>query len=257
MSIIPFDFEGAAVRTVERDGEPWFIALDVCRVLDLNNSSQAISRLDDDEKGVITNDTLGGAQDIAIINESGLYSLTLTSRKPAAKRFKKWVTSEVLPSIRKTGAYAVKPQPDPMVMLNDPGTLRSLLAGYSEKVQALEASVKAEQAKIEAQAPKIAALDRIANSEASLNITDTAKTLQMQPKMLFRYLREKKWIYARPGVAENIGYQEKIQAGLLEHKLTTVTRADGTEKTVTQVRVTARGLTRLAGEIERQPGFQL
>lgn len=92
-------------RIIDINGEPWFVLADVCRELEVGNPSQAASTLDDDEKGIITGDTLGGAQKMVIVNESGLYSLILRSRKPAAKRFKKWVTKEVLPSIRKTGGY--------------------------------------------------------------------------------------------------------------------------------------------------------
>lgn len=115
-NVIPFDFEGTSVRTLIRDGEPWFVLADVCRVLELDNPRNVTARLDDDEKGVHTMDTPGGPQSFTIINESGLYALILTSRKPSAKRFRKWVTAEVLPSIRKTGAYFVAqdtaPEPD-------------------------------------------------------------------------------------------------------------------------------------------------
>lgn len=92
-------------RVLDRNGEPWFVLTEVCRKLGIGNPSDAASRLDEDEKGVATIDTLGGRQNVKIINESGLYSLILTSRKPEAKRFKKWVTAEVLPTIRKTGGY--------------------------------------------------------------------------------------------------------------------------------------------------------
>lgn len=92
-------------RIIDRNGDPWFVLADICRELDIGNPSQAASSLDDDEKGIITSDTLGGSQKMVIVNESGLYSLILRSRKPEAKRFKKWVTAEVLPSIRKTGGY--------------------------------------------------------------------------------------------------------------------------------------------------------
>lgn len=92
-------------RTIMRDNEPWFVLADVCRALDITNAGNAAARLDDDEKGIHTVDTPSGAQRMIIINESALYSLILTSRKEGAKRFKKWVTSEVLPSIRKTGGY--------------------------------------------------------------------------------------------------------------------------------------------------------
>lgn len=112
-SIQSFKFaEGVTVRsTLDEHGSPWFIAADVCAALEIRNPRQAISRLDHDEKGVTITDTLGGKQEMTIINESGLYSLILTSRKIEAKQFKKWVTSEVLPTIRKTGSYG-KPDPE-------------------------------------------------------------------------------------------------------------------------------------------------
>lgn len=104
--IIPFDFEEQAVRVVMRGEEPWFAAADVCRVLELGNTSQAVSRLDDDERdGIISNDTAGRSNRLTIINESGLYALILTSRKPEARRFRKWITAEVLPALRQHGRY--------------------------------------------------------------------------------------------------------------------------------------------------------
>lgn len=107
MSIQPFEFPatGQPVRVVTIDGEPWWIAIDVCGVLQHSNSRQALSHLDDDEKGVTTADTPGGPQELATVNEPGLYSLILRSRKPQAKAFKRWITHEVIPSIRKTGSY--------------------------------------------------------------------------------------------------------------------------------------------------------
>lgn len=108
--MITFDFDGLPVRVQDETGEPWFVLADVCRVLEIGNPSQAATRLDDDEKMTLTNNegrAGSGAQAFTIINESGLYSLILTSRKPAAKRFKKWVTAEVLPAIRRTGRFAM------------------------------------------------------------------------------------------------------------------------------------------------------
>jgi prophage antirepressor-like protein len=110
-NIIPFDFEGRAVRSTVIDGEPWFIAADICRVLGVQNPSDAVAKLlDDDERGVASIYTPSGDQKMLIVNESGLYTLILRSRsatKPGTPqhRFRKWVTSEVLPSIRKTGGY--------------------------------------------------------------------------------------------------------------------------------------------------------
>ncbi|WP_347137528.1 Bro-N domain-containing protein [Paracoccus sp. SSK6] len=115
--IIPFDFEEQAVRVFMQDDEPWFVAADVCRAIGIANARDAVSRLDSDEKGVGKTDTLGGAQQMAIISESGLYALVLRSNGATTPgtvqhRFRKWVTAEVLPSIRKTGAY-VAPAADP------------------------------------------------------------------------------------------------------------------------------------------------
>ena len=108
--IVAFEFPetNQRVRQIMINNEPWFVAKDVCVILELGNSRRATSRLDDDEKGVTTINTLGGLQEMVIINESGLYSLILTSRKPEAKKFQRWITHEVIPQIRKTGAYSVK-----------------------------------------------------------------------------------------------------------------------------------------------------
>jgi prophage antirepressor-like protein len=95
-----FNFEGSNCRVVQISGEPWFVLADVCQVLELGNPAQTATRLDDDETRIISSDTSGGVRKAIIINESGLYSLILTSRKASAKRFKKWITSEVLPEIR-------------------------------------------------------------------------------------------------------------------------------------------------------------
>lgn len=107
-SLLPFAFDDALVRVfTDEIGNPWFVAKDVCRVLGLENVSKAVSDLEDDEKGITISDTPGGNQSMLTISESGLYSLIFRSRKPEAKRFRKWVTSEVLPAIRKTGSYAL------------------------------------------------------------------------------------------------------------------------------------------------------
>lgn len=104
-----FQFDKRQVRVIDRDGEPWWIAHDIAAILELGNIHSSLALLDDDERGIHTMETPGGPQSIAIINESGLYSLILRSRKPEAKAFKKWVTSEVLPSIRRTGGYQTVP----------------------------------------------------------------------------------------------------------------------------------------------------
>lgn len=105
--LIPFDYQGHAVRTVTLNGDPWFVAKDICEILEIVNTTDAVSRLDDDE---VTRFNLGGLSgETNIVSESGLYSLTLGSKKPEAKPFKHWVTHEILPTIRKTGTYTAKP----------------------------------------------------------------------------------------------------------------------------------------------------
>lgn len=117
--IIPFDFEEQAVRVVTRDGEPWFVAADVCRVLEIANRADAVGRLDDDERDAVgITDTIGRDQKMSIISESGLYALVLTSRKDAARRFRKWITAEVLPAIRRHGRYEGAPDAAPAPMPN-------------------------------------------------------------------------------------------------------------------------------------------
>lgn len=104
--ITPFNFGAHAVRVITRNNQPWFVANDICQALGHTNPRKAVAdHLDDDEKGVTSSDTLGGKQQLTIISESGLYALILRSRKPEARKFAKWVTSEVLPTIRKTGSY--------------------------------------------------------------------------------------------------------------------------------------------------------
>ncbi len=102
---IDFTYENKQIRTQQIDGQIWFIAKDICEILDIKNSREAIKNLDDDDKKIVNHDTLGGKQNISIINESGLYCLILKSRTAASKKFKRWVTHDVLPQIRKTGSY--------------------------------------------------------------------------------------------------------------------------------------------------------
>lgn len=109
-SPLTFNSTDFALRVILRDDEPWFFAAEVCAALEIGNSRMALDRLDDEEKGVSSTDTLGGKQSVSIINESGLYSLILGSRKPEAKKFKKWVTAEVLPGIRRTGQFGAAPE---------------------------------------------------------------------------------------------------------------------------------------------------
>lgn len=108
MNIQKFQFETLPLNVIDKAGEPWFIAKEVCEILEISNYRDAVSKLDDDEKGVGKTDTLGGEQETNIISESGLYTLIIRSNKPNARKFRKWVTGIVLPSIRKTGGYALQ-----------------------------------------------------------------------------------------------------------------------------------------------------
>ena len=136
MSLIPYDFDGTPVRTITRDGEPWFVLADVCRVLEHSNPSKAAQALDEDERSSLTltsgygTSPNGGNPNVTIISEPGLYRLLMRSDKPQAKPFQKWVNAEVLPSIRKTGRYGAF---DPMAALNNPATMRALLSGTTVK----------------------------------------------------------------------------------------------------------------------------
>lgn len=106
-SITPFLFEGEhMLRVIDREESPWYVAADVCAIHGIKNVSQAVEKLDEDEKGICTNDTLGGPQDMIVVSEAGLYQLVFTSRKPVAHRFRRWLAHEVIPSIRRNGFYA-------------------------------------------------------------------------------------------------------------------------------------------------------
>ena len=131
--LVKFEFRSHEVRTVIRDGEPWFVAKDVCDVLGLSDTNAALRGLDEDEKGTTNSRTLGGNQTMLTVNESGLYALIFKSRKPEAKAFRKWVTSEVLPSIRKTGKYSVQETPQTYIE-----ALEAHLAAEKEKARLKE-----------------------------------------------------------------------------------------------------------------------
>ncbi|MBW4674310.1 MAG: hypothetical protein KME52_09900 [Desmonostoc geniculatum HA4340-LM1] len=134
-----FNFESHEVRCVGNSASPWFIADDVCKILGIVNNRDAISKLDEDEKLMSLVPTSGQNRQMTVINESGLYSLVLTSRKPQAKRFKKWLTSEVIPAIRKTGRYAIAPQSRKYILAVSPSSVFAIIARYLK--QSIEASM--------------------------------------------------------------------------------------------------------------------
>lgn len=233
-AVIPFNFEEHDVRVITSDNQPWFVLADVCRVLEIVKADRAASRLEEDEKGAHTMNTPGGMQTLTIINESGLYSLILTSRKAAAKRFRKWVTGEVLPAIRKTGGYmAAAPEETPEEL-----ALRAMTI--------LQATVERQKLQLAEVQPKAEAHDRLAGTEGSISITEAAKLLQVRPKDLFAWLSCNGWIYRRPGNTNWLGYSSHTTSGDLVHKVTTVLKPDGSERVAEQVRITPKGLTKLA-----------
>ena len=133
-----FEYEGHGVRVAGTPESPLFVAADVCRLLGIGNPSQAMARLDDDEKGIISNDTPSGDQRMLCVTESGLYSLILGSRKPEARAFKRWVTHEVLPAIRKTGRYAVNLSPAEQLLAQ-----AQMLVEHERRQQELEIRTQA------------------------------------------------------------------------------------------------------------------
>ena len=232
-AIVNFDFEGHQLCAIELSGEPWFVGKEVSEILGYSDAFEMTKRLDDDEKQNLQIAGFGN-RGVTCINESGLYSAIIGSKKDEAKRFKKWVTAEVLPSIRKTGGY----------MVSAPDETPEQLALRAMTV--LQATVERQKAQLAEAMPKAEALDRIAMAGGSLCITDAAKTLQIPPRELFGWLRANAWIYRRPNTSHDVGYQDKINAGLLEHKTAHLSRTDGSEKITTQVRVTPLGIARLS-----------
>lgn len=149
------------------------------------------------------------------------------------------ITIEVIQKFDAYESGLIKQPRDPMEVLNDPAAMRGILLTYTEKVLVLED-------KVNALMPKADGFDRIANADGSMCITDAAKALQMRPKDLFDWMRRHSWIYTRQGKAGYLAYQDKMQTGYLEHKVTTVCRPDGSEKVTEAVRVTPKGLSKLA-----------
>ena len=235
-AIVPFQFGDKAVRIEVRAGETWFVASDVCAAVDVANHRDAVARLDDDERASIVVDTPGGPQATVAVNESGLYQIVLRSRKAAAKRFRKWVTSEVLPAIRRTGSYGAPAVP---LDLTDTATLHRLLLDHTGRTLARDERV----AELE---PKAAALDRLTDARGSLCITDAAKALDVPPRRLFAWMEATSWIYRRGDGGHWIGFQAKLDAKLIEHKGQRIEVRGRPDKWVEQVLVTPKGLARLA-----------
>lgn len=235
-----FNFNGNNVRTIVRNGEPWFVLKDVCDVLEIGNPSQLKTRLDD---GVISNegihDSLGRMQTAVIVNEDGLYDVILESRKPEAKAFRKWVTSEVIPSIRKHGAYMTPETIEKT--LTDPDFIISIA---SRLKQANEEKHKLE-AQIEYDRPKVLFADSLAVSKDSILVADLAKLLKQNgvdvgEKRLFDWMRNEGYLI-KGGSERNMPTQRSMNLGIMEVKVGYRGSSDGTTKITRTPKITGKG----------------
>jgi anti-repressor protein len=236
-SIQPFDFKGTPVRALaDKNGNPWLIAKDVCDVLGLNNVTEALRSLDDDEKTNISNSEVAqnGGRDPFIISEAGFYKLVMRSRKPEAKEFQRWVTHEVLPSIRRHGGYMAGQEsmtPEQMALAS---------------MQWLHSKVEEQAKQLEAQAPKVLFADAVNASQTSILVGQLAKIIQqngvpMGQRRLFAWLREHHYLSSRKGEDYNMPLQKYIEQGLFEIKESTHTNPDGVTFTTRTVKVTGKG----------------
>ena len=188
-------FENAAfgkIRTLTIDREPWFVAADVCKALELGNPSMTVERLDADEKGISSIDTLGGKQRMAIINEPGLYSVILCSRKPEAKAFKRWITHEVIPAIRKYGGYMTKSLLEQV--LENP----NLIYEFARRMLAEQQKNERLKQELDRAKPKADYYDAFIHPESCTNIRATAKELKVPEKMFTAFLIRKRYLYRAP-----------------------------------------------------------
>lgn len=204
--LMPFTYEGATVRTVIVDGEPWFVARDICNVLGLPNLSMAVQRLAADEKGVNRIDTPGGPQEMSVVSESGMYALVLRSDKPGAIEFRRWITSEVLPAIRKTGSYSAEPA------LTDDELIHRALEVSTRRVAALTERV----AELE---PKAQVAEKLLDADGDLSVRDAAQALtragvKTGQGRLFAELSRRRWI-SRAGDGRWRVMQAAIETGYM------------------------------------------
>ena len=204
-----------------RDGEPWFVAADVCKALEIGNPSQAIARLEDDEKmnTLISNEgNQRGNPNMTVVNESGLYALIFGSRKPEAKVFKRWVTHEVLPTIRRTGGYVQQDREEEFIERYFPAfsdeTKLIMVKDLRTQVLALKADNAKQQAQLAEQQPKVEFADHVADSKTLLTMSAFAKIVQNEDIKLGRnklmaWLRDSGYLRAN-----NEPYQQYIKQGL-------------------------------------------
>lgn len=241
MELIPFNYEGTAVRTViGNDGEPRFVLADLCHVLKLGNTSMVARRLSDSMKGLSQIDTPGGSQRMTTVTEAGMYAVVMRSDKPEAVRFQEWVTGEVLPSIRKRGGYLTPEATEKA--LTDPDFIIQLATSLKEE-RAKRAALEAEN---EANKPKVLFADAVATSHASILVGDLAKLVQQNgiplgANRLFKWLRKHGYLISRKGTDWNMPTQKAQELGLFRVKETAVTHPDGHVTVNRTPKVTGKG----------------
>jgi anti-repressor protein len=234
----------SSIRTVEMDGTPYFVGKDVADVLGYERPAKAIAdHVDEEDRDEVPiQDSIGRMQKTPVINESGLYSLILSSKLPKAKEFKHWVTSEVLPAIRKHGMYATEE------LLDNPDFAIKVFAELKaerEKRKVLESTVKEQEQQIQADKPKVVFADAVTTSKTSILIGDLAKLLKqngiaMGQKRLFEWLRSNGYLI-KSGSSKNMPIQRYMEQGLFEVKESVVANPDGSSRVTRTTKITGKG----------------
>lgn len=238
-----FDFKGAALRTLtDEAGEPWFVAKDVCDILELGNTTNALRALDEDEKTNFTNCNVAqnGGRAPLIISEPGLYKLIMRSRKPEAKEFQRWVTHEVLPQIRKTGGYIPATDAD-----DDMTILAKAVMIGKRTMEQQQRKITEQQTRIVELEPKARFADAVAAFDDTCLVGELAKMLLQNgipvgQNRLFRLLRAEGYL-GKSGSNRNMPTQRAMELGLFRIKETTVTHADGHTTVSRTPKVTGKG----------------
>ena len=230
------------LRTVEIDGEPWFVGKDVANALGYSNPRKAmIDHVDSEDKGVTKRDTPGGNQEMTIINESGLYSLILSSKLPTAKQFKHWVTSEVIPSIRKNGGYIANQD-----QLTDAELLAKALIVANRTIEERQARIESLEHQAKLDRPKVIFADAVETAKTTILVGELAKILKQNgidigQNRLFEKLRDDGFLIKRKGTDYNMPTQYSMERGLFEIKETVIAQPDGSTRVNKTVKVTGKG----------------
>ena len=230
-----------SIRTVMIEGDPWFVGKDVAIALGYSNPRDAIARhVDSEDKGVVNHDTLGGSQCLAIINESGLYSVILRSDKPQAKPFRKWVTSEILPSIRKHGAYMTEKTLEEAILNPDYLIqIATALKEEREKRTLLETENAQQKQIIGELKPRADYTDRILSNKGLVTITQIAKDYGMSGRKMNRILEDLHVQYKQSG--QWFLYAKYHDKGYTHSKTIDITRKDGTPDVTMETKWTQKG----------------